>query len=120
MNLETIFQSEITFIAVLCGVSFIIAGIILYFFPPKNINGLYGYRTAASMKSQENWDFAQIYSAQKAILSGIILCIVGILAGFVSMSENLQIVIGLSILISFCIYLFVSTEKALKQKFQNN
>ena len=120
MNLETIFQSEITFIAVLCGGSFIIAGIILYFFPPKNINGLYGYRTAASMKSQENWDFAQIYSAQKAILSGIILCIVGILAGFVSMSENLQIVIGLSILISFCIYLFISTEKALKEKFHNN
>ena len=120
MNLATIFQSEITFITVICGVIFILAGVIVYFFPPKSINGLYGYRTAASMKSQENWDFAQIYSAQKMMLSGLILCIVGILAGFVSMSENLQTVIGLSILISSCIYLFVSTEKALKEKFQNN
>ena len=120
MNVEYLFESEITFITILTGVIFIIAGIILYFFPPKNINGLYGYRTTASMKSQENWDFAQIYSAQKAILSGIILCIVGILVGFVSISENLQTVIGLSMLFSACIYLFISTEKALKQKFRSN
>lgn len=120
MNLESIFQNEITSITVLSGVIFILAGIILYFFPPKKINGLYGYRTAASMKSQENWDFAQIYAAQKAILSGIFLSLVGILVGFVSMSENLQLVIGLSMLISSCIYLFVSTEKALKEKFYNN
>ena len=26
--------------------------------PPKTINGLFGYRTARSMKSQEAWDFA--------------------------------------------------------------
>ena len=27
--------------------------------PPRRVNGLYGYRTARSMKSQELWDFAQ-------------------------------------------------------------
>lgn len=120
MNFEVFLESQITFIAVMGGVIFVLAGMLMYFYPPKEISGLFGYRTAASMKSQENWDFAQIYSAQKMMLSGTVLCIIGILAGFVSMSENLQIVIGLSILISSCIYLFISTEKALKQKFQSN
>jgi uncharacterized membrane protein len=33
-------------------------------YPPKSINSLYGYRTARSMKSQENWDYAQSMSAR--------------------------------------------------------
>jgi hypothetical protein len=30
-------------------------------FPPKNINSIYGYRTARSMKSQKIWDAANSY-----------------------------------------------------------
>lgn len=26
--------------------------------PPKDINGIYGYRTSMSMKNQDTWDFA--------------------------------------------------------------
>lgn len=29
--------------------------------PPETINGVYGYRTARSMKSQQTWDFAHRY-----------------------------------------------------------
>lgn len=32
--------------------------------PPKERNGLYGYRTARSMKSQGAWDFAQRYMGE--------------------------------------------------------
>ena len=116
---ENFFQSEITFITLLCGVIFILAGGMVYFFPPKNINGLYGYRTAKSRKSQENWDFAQIYAAKKTMLLGVFLSVVGILAGFVTIPDNLQIIAGLAVFISACIYLIVSTEKALKQKFKS-
>ena len=31
--------------------------------PPKTINGLYGYRTARSMKNQATWDFATALAA---------------------------------------------------------
>jgi uncharacterized membrane protein len=37
-------------------------------FPPKKINSLYGYRTPNSMKSQENWDFANRYSNRLALV----------------------------------------------------
>ena len=119
MDLNFLLQSQITLIIVLCGVLFLAAGLAVYFNPPKKINGLYGYRTEKSMKSQDRWDFAQIYAAKKMILSGAILCIAGLPAAFVSMSENLQTVVGLSLLISSCIYLFVSTEKAITQKFED-
>lgn len=32
--------------------------------PPKTINGGYGYRSTRSMRSQEAWDFAQVYSGR--------------------------------------------------------
>jgi len=32
--------------------------------PPKEINSLFGYRTARSMRSQEAWNFAHTYSGR--------------------------------------------------------
>ena len=47
----------------------------IWVFPPKKINGHYGYRTKASMKSQEAWDVAQKCSAKMMLVFGI-LCLV--------------------------------------------
>ena len=52
----------------LVGIVFILAGSIMYVFPPKKINSFYGYRTASSMQSQQKWNFAQTYSAKLTIL----------------------------------------------------
>ncbi len=35
--------------------------VIFYFFPPKKINSLYGYRTNKSMKNEEVWHFANTF-----------------------------------------------------------
>ena len=40
---------------------------------PKNINMLFGYRTAMSMKNQETWQFAHHYIGRLWYLSGMIL-----------------------------------------------
>ncbi|MBL4605271.1 MAG: SdpI family protein, partial [Flavobacteriaceae bacterium] len=39
------------------GLLFIIS-LIFYFFPPKKINNLYGYRTHRTMQNKEAWDLA--------------------------------------------------------------
>ncbi len=39
--------------------------------PPKQINDLFGYRTARSRSSQEAWDFAQKYMGQLWFRLGI-------------------------------------------------
>lgn len=41
--------------------------------PPRHINGLFGYRTAMSMKSQETWDFAQHCLGKWWLVLGCIL-----------------------------------------------
>jgi len=64
---SVIIENPLFIIPILTGFIFSAAGLIMFKYPPKIINSLYGYRTLISMKSQERWDFAQRYSAQKLI-----------------------------------------------------
>jgi uncharacterized membrane protein len=36
----------------------LLLSLIVFFFPPKKINSLYGYRTYRSMKNEDVWNFA--------------------------------------------------------------
>ena len=54
----------------------LVVGIVFRMYPPKKINGLYGYRTTRSRKSQEAWDFAQRYSAKLITMFGLAALIV--------------------------------------------
>src|SRR5690606_6808292 len=89
----------ILLLAGLSGIIFIIAGWVMWKFPPQKINNLYGYRTSASMKSQENWDYAQKLSTKIMIWGGIgmFLCSFGIY--FLKLSYETQLIIGLSSLV---------------------
>ncbi|MBS9766814.1 MAG: SdpI family protein [Flavobacteriaceae bacterium] len=106
-------------ICILCGGIFILAGIIMWYFPPKKINNLYGYRTNSSMKSQERWDFAQKYSAKESIKLGALLAIVPLILLVVDIENFAGMWIGLGLLICVCIILIFRTEKALKQHFKS-
>ena len=112
--------NSIGIVPFLTGIIFAITALILYFFPPRKINYLYGYRTAASMKNQERWDFSQKYSAVKMFQSGLFLIALSFLNTLVSLSQKQATVLGISLLVAVCINLFLSTEKALKKNFPNN
>ena len=58
----------------------LVVGIVFWMCPPKKINGLYGYRTARSRKSQEAWDFAQRYSAKLITMFGLAALVVTAIA----------------------------------------
>ncbi|MDZ5472251.1 SdpI family protein [Bacillus sp. 31A1R] len=55
------------------GTVFLVAGIILFLFPPKQINHIYGYRTSNSMRNKENWQKANRYSSILLMIFGIFL-----------------------------------------------
>ena len=99
----------------LTGSIFIIAGFIMYRFPPKKINMFYGYRTMNSMKSQERWDFSQKYSAKELMkFGGIILpfCLLGLL----DLPENY-----INIAVLFAVFIpILTTEIALRRRFSNS
>lgn len=112
-----IFENPLFLIPFLSGFVFFIAGIIMMKYPPKKINSFYGYRTPKSMKSQEQWDFAQKFSSKLMVKYGIGLCLLSLLAFFLKISEGAAIGISLGFLILLAITLIIQVEKALKNNF---
>jgi len=69
------------------------------------------------MKSQERWNFAQAYSANEMIKLGSLLLVTSFLGLALNLDEEIEIAIGLSMMIMMVALLFVRTEKAIQQKF---
>lgn len=118
-NLVNYLEDRIDSVLFLSGLVFIIASLILYKFPPKKINNFYGYRTTSSMKSQIKWDFSQKYSAVKMLQTGLALILFSFINHAAFISSKFSNFISIGLLIFGCIYLFLSTEKAIKKKFPN-
>ena len=106
----------------------LIPGCMLYFGrrfqkkPPERINSGYGYRSARSMRSQEAWDFAQMYSGRFWFRAGRptlavslvwMLLLLGRDAGTVGTSA--MVLTGLQMLPFLAV--IPATERTLKRKF---
>lgn len=102
------------------GIIFLIAGYILAKNPPKEINYLYGYRTKRSMASQEQWDFAQKYSAKEMMRNGKYMMLISLIGLFFQPGETFSIISAVVLILLSCVLLLVNTEKKLKQKFKDN
>ena len=98
----------------LVGLAFSIAAFITMKFPPKKINGVYGYRTPRSMKSQENWDIAQRYSSRLMLKQGVVMLAIGGMLIALPIPDEVSAVISIALLVVSVIVLFVQTEKKLK------
>lgn len=105
------------FIPLLVGPIYVLAGVVMILFPPKKINGLYGYRTSNSMKNQERWDFAQKYSAMELIKLGAILLLSSGLGYLINFSEDIVLIVGILLMFGVTIILFVKVEGAIKKRF---
>jgi hypothetical protein len=71
------------------------------------------------MKNQKVWDFAQHHSGIKMLQSGLALVAISFVNLVLNLSEGLQVSLGLSLVILPCIFLFFSTEKAIRKNFPN-
>lgn len=111
---------NLLFMPLLTGIIFMVTAAIVYRFPPKKINYLYGYRTSASMKSQESWDFAQRYSSIKMFQAGTAMLFMSLFGLVLPFDENTNFIIGIFLMLPTCVFLFLTTERALKKKFPNN
>lgn len=103
----------------LCGFIFSVAGTIVWYFPPKEINALCGYRTTNSMKSKERWDFAQKYSAKEMIKWGVLFLLIAVIVLIIDPEDSIGVIATLILLALTCISLFLKTEKAIKNRFKN-
>lgn len=111
------FENELIVLGIVVGPIFLLAGAVLYFFPPKKINSLYGYRTANSMKNQQRWNFSQKYAGKCMAILGFIFGLVIFLLSFLSFSETTNVAVGIGLLILMAVILIWIVERKLKQKF---
>jgi uncharacterized membrane protein len=112
------FIEEYTYqLLLLVGLFFVVIGLITYKFPPKKINVLYGYRTPSSMKNQERWDFAQHFSSIRMMKTGGYFIFLSFYKFFFEFNE---MVFSLLVLVLGILFLFYSTEKAIRKNFPEN
>ncbi|MFM8450510.1 MAG: SdpI family protein [Haliscomenobacter sp.] len=106
----------LTWVSLLTGGVFLVAGLIQLRFPPRSINHIYGYRTARSMKSEENWHFAQRYSARLMIGMGLILGLVAAVGTLVHIPDSLGATLPTILLLAMVIGMIARVERALKKR----
>lgn len=102
----------------------IICGRMMWKHPPKDINGIIGYRTARSMKNKDTWKFAHDYCGRLWWKIGWAMFIpsVVILVPFYNSSEDAIGIAGGILCAVQCMTLIISifpTERALKRSFTN-
>ena len=112
-------------ITILFCVVFVLAGFIVWRFPPS-YNGL-GYRTAMSEKNPATWRFAQVYCGRTMFISflpALVLSATAELIGFFAdISDNDFTTLSVVVIAANVILLFVvigMTEKALRERFDKN
>lgn len=100
-------------------------GILMLKRPPKRINGLFGYRTAMSMKNMDTWGFAHEYAGRLWWKMGLIMAVPSLLAHipFYNSGENDVGILGLIVMTLQCIVLVASifpVESALSKTFNRD
>ncbi|WP_294824709.1 SdpI family protein [uncultured Flavobacterium sp.] len=113
------FIDNVFFVSLTCGVIFLVAAGVMHLFPPKKINHLYGYRTPASMKTQERWDFAQRYSAIQMMKVAIALIVLSLTGYFFDLPVTVNISLGLVLVVLSAFYMFITTERAIRKNFND-
>ena len=112
MNIDVFF-----FILISTGVAVFLVGLIFNKYPPKKINWIYGYRTKNAMKSQAHWDFAQGFASKQMMKSAAVMILVSFAGLGFELSNTLETILALGIVIVQLIIPIYSTEKAIKKKF---
>lgn len=90
------------------------------FFPPKEINNYYGYRSALARSSQRAWDLAQEHSMKMNFSYGFKMIAAGLVTGYLLIiQKHVYIIIGIELFILMPLFTFAknnATHKYLQLK----
>ena len=114
------FIANIALTSFICGLAFVGMGLVMYYYPPKNINDLYGYRTGSSKKSQDRWDFAQRFCAVQAMKIATLMIVLSLLVFFIPIDVAVKQFSGIFMVLICTAYLLYSTEAAIKKRFNKS
>lgn len=92
---------------------------------PKEINGVFGYRTGRSMKNMDTWRFAHDFCGRFWVKAGAIAVLPTVLIQLPYYHDSSNVISGLAVLIELLqcavmIWSIAATEKALKKEFTDD
>ncbi|WP_294242956.1 SdpI family protein [Pseudobutyrivibrio sp.] len=103
----------------------LICGFFMFKYPPKEINGIVGYRTTMSRKNKDTWKFAHDYCGRLWMKLGLLLLILSIIIQipFAQSGENAIGYMTIAVEVIQLVALLgsiVFVERALKKTFDEN
>ena len=94
--------------------------------PPREINSGFGYRTNRSMKNQDTWDFAQLYSGKVCWMTGWVMSLLVVLGQALTLlcptvesMSNWSLVVMAAEVVALVAIIF-PVERALKRNFDKD
>ena len=91
--------------------------IIFYFFPPKKINSLYGYRTNKTMKNETVWKFANTFFIKQFLIYSAVSFAAALIFVFISKDISWQ---PMAIMLLSLAVSVIKTEQEVNKNFDEN
>lgn len=88
--------------------------IIFYFFPPKKINPIYGYRTNKTTKNNTIWEFANNFFTKQFLIYSSISFIFTLILAYISKNLSWQ---PMAIMLLSLAVSVIKTEQEISKKF---
>lgn len=103
----------------------IIAGYMMYKYPPASINGIIGYRTKMSKMNMDTWKFAHHYCGKLWLKIGVLVLLLTILVQIPLLKAREDIIGNAALIIAMVQVVIIlcsiyPVEKALKKNFDEN
>lgn len=103
----------------------IVCGYLMYKHPPKDINGIIGYRTERSMKNSETWAFAHDFCGRLWIKLGAAATVISLFVSVLYFFVNDNASVALMCIMEFIqvlviLFSIMPIERALKRNFDDN
>ena len=108
------------FIHLLIGPLLLVISLILFYFPPKKINLIYGHRTSLSMKNQDTWDEANKRSSYMMVLVSAMTCIFQLIGIVFKVNQEKTILYATAFLVAGLIIGVLIVEKQLRSIFDKD
>ena len=108
------------FIHLLIGPILVVISLILFYFPPKKINLIYGHRTSLSMKNQDTWDEANKRSSYMMVLVSAMTCIFQLIGIVFKLNQEKTILYATIFLVAGLIIGVLIVEKQLRSIFDKD
>lgn len=98
------------------GLLFVLS-IVFYFFPPKKINALYGYRTNRSILNEDIWEFANTFFTKQLLLYATLSLVAALILAMISAEITWQ---PMTLMLLSLAVSVIKTEQSLNATFDED